>query len=107
VLALAAACLAACTGGDGEGDAVQLETGPSTPTTVDREALGLNTDTYCAWKTGFDLDEWSATASASELAEADALLEGLPGLSDFFIQATTAETRQACDLFGGEIHVDP
>ena len=85
---------------------MQVETGPSTTTTVDRDALGLNTDTYCGWDTKFVLDEWTETATPSDAAKAEALLEGLP-LSDFFIQATTAETQQACELFDGELVVDP
>jgi hypothetical protein len=95
--------VAACGDDDDSGELViRRDPHPTTTTSLDREALGLNTDVSCVWRGAFSEDDWARSASAEERADMESLLDG-QNLSEFFIHATEAETRQACELFDGQV----
>jgi len=107
VMCLWALPVASCGGDDKSGGLeIRYRSNPTTTTTLDREGLGLNTDVLCVWRgIAFSVDKWAKTSTAEERARAAALL-GDNNLSQFFIHATEAQTREACELFDGQI-VEP
>ena len=85
--------VAAC-GDDDSGDVViRRDPNPTTTTSLDREALGLNTEVSCLWRCAFGEDDWARSASGEERAEMESLLDGHTPLGSSHARA---EAQRLC-----------